>query len=159
MNSQGIYNVVEVVYLWLHTAGFQFGDKSKLPLALSLVDEEVQEMKDAVANKDVEELCDSLGDIFFVCLNTMYFYGVKMEDVGKKFEQIVQSNYSKFCQTREEAMLSAEAYIKGQHPTKLNQEIPAKYESTGNKDYPFVIKHAVSGKLLKALSYKSPEEF
>lgn len=151
--------VIEEIYEWLHIAGFQFGDKSKLELGISLVNEEVQEMKDALTNNDAEELKDAFGDIIFVIANVCYFYGIKSEDLATKFDQIVKSNYSKFCQTREQAILSAEAYIKGTHFTKPGQRIPAKTEYTGNNHFPYVVKHLKTGKLLKGLGFKHPNEF
>ena len=128
-------------------------------LAYSLIDEEIQEMKDGSNNKDREEIKDGLSDTIFCLGNACYFEGIKLEDLADKFNKVVKSNYSKFPLTREEAVLSTEAYIKGEHFTKKGQLIPAKYESTGNSQYPFVIKHAVSGKLLKSINYLDPDKF
>ena len=151
--------VVLEVYEWLYLAGFQFGDKTKIGLAYSLVDEEIQEMKDGSKNQNHEEVKDGFSDTTFCLLNACYFEGIKAEDVAKKFDKVVLSNYSKFCKTREEAVASAEAYCKGKHFTKPNEFIEAKIQSTGNEIYPYVVIRTKDSKILKSLNYRSPNKF
>jgi hypothetical protein len=150
---------IEKIYEWLSIGGFQFNDQSKLPLAVSLIKEETEEMLKGIEENNRGEILDGFVDSWWVFCNALYFAGFKLEEVVEMFEKIEKSNYSKFPLTREEAVASAEAYIKGEHPNKMNQPIPAKYESTGNSQYPFVIKHAKTGKLLKSINYLDPDKF
>jgi NTP pyrophosphatase (non-canonical NTP hydrolase) len=151
--------ITETIYEWLRIAGLKFGDVTKIPLAISLVQEEFDEMKEALEKNDREELLDSVADLEFVIHNVCYFYGLTAEEIEKKYNQVVASNYSKFCQTREEAQQAVVAYATGLHPSKPNENIATHVVETGNAEYPFVVKNLNSGKLLKSLSYLEPNKF
>ena len=83
---------------------------------------------------------------------------LKQIETNKKFEQVVASNYSKFCQTREEAQEAVIEYVKGTHPSKKGISIPTHVVETGNSKYPFVVKR-IDGKLMKGLGYLEPNQF
>ena len=158
-NKEGIRNVTVTIYEWLSIAGLKFGDVTKIPLAISLVQEEFDEMKEAIQNKDKNELLDSFADLMFTTCNVLFYSGITPQEANKKFEQVVASNYSKFCQTREEAQEAVDAYANGTHFTKKGIRIPTHVVVTGNSVYPFVVKNLESGKLLKGLAYKDPNQF
>ena len=115
--------------------------------------------KEALEKDDREELLDSISDLQFVIHNVAWFYGLTAEEIDKKYNQVIASNYSKFCQTREEAQEAVIEYVKGTHPSKKGISIPTHVVETGNPQYPFVIKHLHSGKLLKGLGYLEPNKF
>jgi len=50
-------------------------------------------------------------------------------------------------------------YIKGKHPTKLGQNIPAAIKHSSSDAFPYVVVHADTGKLLKSFKFKHPNEF
>jgi len=52
--------ITETIYEWLRIAGLKFGDVTKIPLAISLVQEEFDEMKEALEKNDRDELLDSM---------------------------------------------------------------------------------------------------
>lgn len=151
--------ITEQIYQWLQIAGLKFGDVTKIPLAISLVQEEFDEMKEALENNDREELLDSIADLQFVIHNVAYFYGLTAEEIEKKYNQVVASNYSKFCQTKEEAQQAVVAYAMGLHPSKPDENIATHVVETGNAKYPFVVKNLKTGKLLKGLGYLEPNQF
>ena len=41
----------------------------------------------------------------------------------------------------------------------MNQQIPAKYVSTGNPEYPYVVLRADTGKIMKSKNYQEPNAF
>ena len=149
---------IETIFEWLKTAGEQHGNTTKIPLAISLVQEEFDEMKEAIQNKDKDELLDAFSDLHFVLANVLFYSGITPQEANKKFEQVVASNYSKFCQTREEAQEAVIEYVKGTHPSKKGISIPTHVVETGNSKYPFVVKR-IDGKLMKGLGYKEPNQF
>ena len=149
---------IETIFEWLKTAGEQHGNTTKIPLAISLVQEEFDEMKEAIQNKDKNELLDSFADLMFTTCNVLFYSGITPQEANKKFEQVVASNYSKFCQTREEAQEAVIEYVKGTHPSKKGISIPTHVVETGNSKYPFVVKR-IDGKLMKGLGYKVPNQF
>ena len=151
--------ITETIYEWLRIAGLKFGDVTKIPLAISLVQEEFDEMKEALEKNDRDELLDSIADLEFVIHNIAWFYGLTVEEIEKKYNQVVASNYSKFCQTKEEAQQAVVAYAMGLHPSKPDENIATHVVETGNAKYPFVVKNLKTGKLLKGLGYKDPNQF
>lgn len=151
--------ITEQIYQWLQIAGLKFGDVTKIPLAISLVQEEFDEMKEALEKNDRDELLDSIADLEFVIHNIAWFYGLTVEEIEKKYNQVVASNYSKFCQTKEEAQQAVVAYAMGLHPSKPDENIATHVVETGNAEYPFVVKNLKTGKLLKGLGYKDPNQF
>ena len=150
---------IDTIFEWLKVAGEQHGNTTKIPLAISLVQEEFDEMKEAIQNKDKNELLDSFADLMFTTCNVLFYSGITPQEANKKFEQVVASNYSKFCQTREEAQEAVIEYVKGTHPSKKGISIPTHVVETGNSAYPFVVKNLENGKLLKGLAYKDPNQF
>lgn len=142
------------VHNWLETAGHKFGDKGKLNLAIDLISEELQELKDAINNYDVEEIKDALTDLFWVQQNCSYFYGISPEELDEYAEAVSESNWSKFCTTEQDAIDTVEAYRSGTHPSKPNMRIDTYYEYVNGY---YVIKRH-DGKVLKSLKTMSPQE-
>ena len=149
---------IDTIFEWLKVAGEQHGNTTKIPLAISLVQEEFDEMKEAIQNKDKNELLDSFADLMFTTCNVLFYSGITPQEANKKFEQVVASNYSKFCQTREEGAQAVFAYAMGLHPSKPRENIATHAVETGNAEYPFVVKR-IDGKLMKGLGYKEPNQF
>lgn len=149
---------IEKIYEWLLIGGHQFNNQSQLPLAVSLIKEETEEMIKGIEENNRAEILDGAIDSWWTICNALFFAGFKLEEVVEMFEKVEKSNYSKYCKTREEAIASAEAYIKGNHPNKMNQQIPAKYASTGNSEYPYVVKR-LDNKTLKSINYLDPDKF
>ena len=66
-------------------------DKINL-LRVNLIEEELNELKDAIKNKDLKEAVDALTDILYVTYGAGHAFGV---DLDKCFEEVQNSNMSK----------------------------------------------------------------
>ena len=61
-------------------------------LRLSLIKEELDELKEAIDNKDVKEVADALTDILYVTYGAGHAFGINLD---KCFEEVQNSNMSK----------------------------------------------------------------
>lgn len=61
-------------------------------LRMALLDEEVQELRDAVEAGDIEKIADAIGDIKYVATGTAVAYGIPDREV---FEEVHRSNMTK----------------------------------------------------------------
>jgi len=69
-----------------------FPDEKTVNLRLELINEEFNELKEAVVNKDLTEIADALGDILVVTLGAGAAFGIDLDAV---FTEIHRSNMSK----------------------------------------------------------------
>ena len=145
--------ITEQIYKWLEIGENEFGDTSKLPLAISLVEEELQELKDAIKNKDKKEVINAGVDLWWTICNCLMFSSITVEELQKEFDNVEKSNFSKYCKTFEEARDTVEAYGNGTHPNKLGEIIQTHVVPTKYREYPFVVKR-MDGKILKSIFYK-----
>ncbi|OGO40035.1 MAG: hypothetical protein A2Z03_11945 [Chloroflexi bacterium RBG_16_56_8] len=70
----------------------EFPAQSYIDLRLSLIDEEVQELRDAVVARDMVETADALGDIMYVVIGMAIALGIPIDKV---FNEIHASNMTK----------------------------------------------------------------
>ena len=61
-------------------------------LRLDLIKEEIEELKEAMNNKDLLEVADALTDILYVTYGAGHAFGI---DLDKCFEEVQNSNMSK----------------------------------------------------------------
>jgi len=61
-------------------------------LRLDLIKEELEELKEAIENKDLLEVADALTDILYVTYGAGHAFGI---DLDKCFEEVQSSNMSK----------------------------------------------------------------
>ena len=61
-------------------------------LRINLIEEELNELKHAIENKDLKETIDALTDILYVTYGAGHAFGV---DLDKCFEEVQKSNMSK----------------------------------------------------------------
>ena len=61
-------------------------------LRINLIKEELQELKEAMNNKDLLEVADALTDILYVTYGAGHAFGI---DLDKCFEEVQNSNMSK----------------------------------------------------------------
>ena len=61
-------------------------------LRYDLIKEEIEELKEAMENKDLLEVADALTDILYVTYGTGHAFGI---DLDKCFEEVQNSNMSK----------------------------------------------------------------
>ena len=61
-------------------------------LRISLINEELEEFKEAIKNKDLKEAADALTDILYVTYGAGHAFGI---DLDKCFDEVQNSNMSK----------------------------------------------------------------
>ena len=69
-----------------------FPDNKIVNLRNSLIEEELSELKEAVNNKDINEIADALTDILYVTYGAGHAYGINLD---KCFDEVQNSNMSK----------------------------------------------------------------
>ena len=83
-------------------------DQPKIPsadrcnLRISLLQEELNELKDAIADNDLVEIADALCDLQYVLSGAVLEFGLG-EKFVTLFDEVQRSNMSKACATQQEA--------------------------------------------------------
>ena len=83
---------------FMQTFGQEVKSKSEFPeekttqLRCELIKEELEELNQAIKDKDIKEVADALTDILYVTYGAGHAFGV---DLDKCFEEVQQSNMSK----------------------------------------------------------------
>jgi predicted HAD superfamily Cof-like phosphohydrolase len=119
-------------------------DPKLVEYRLSLIEEEFNELKDAISKKDFVEVVDALTDILYV---TYGFYTAIGVDGDKAYKLVHESNMSKLCKTEEEAIKTVEFY-----KNDGRYDSPAYRLSPDGKYY--VVYNQSTTKILKSIYYK-----
>ena len=88
----------ESVRKFMEIFGQEIREKAGFPnekitsLRYDLIKEELDELKEAMENKDIKEVADALTDILYVTYGAGHAFGV---DLDKCFEEVQNSNMSK----------------------------------------------------------------
>ena len=88
----------EKVGLFMKTFGQEIKTNASLSsdkinkLRIELIEEELEELKDAINKKDLKETVDALTDILYVVYGAGHAFGVNLD---KCFEEVQNSNMSK----------------------------------------------------------------
>ena len=88
----------EKVGLFMRTFGQEVKNKPGLSsnkvnsLRVSLINEELEELKEAIKNNDLKEAIDALTDILYVTYGAGHAFGVNLD---KCFDEVQRSNMSK----------------------------------------------------------------
>ena len=69
-----------------------FPDDKITSLRYDLIYEELEELREAIKNKDIKEVADALTDILYVTYGAGHAFGI---DLDKCFEEVQNSNMSK----------------------------------------------------------------
>jgi|TARA_B100000795_G_C22573057_1_gene350837 predicted HAD superfamily Cof-like phosphohydrolase len=70
----------------------EFPDKKITELRYELIKEELDELKQAIKDKDMKEVADALTDILYVTYGAGHAFGINLD---KCFEEVQKSNMSK----------------------------------------------------------------
>jgi predicted HAD superfamily Cof-like phosphohydrolase len=70
----------------------KFPDKKTMRLRFDLIQEELNELKEAMDTKNLKEVADALTDILYVTYGAGYAYGI---DLDKCFKEVQRANMSK----------------------------------------------------------------
>jgi hypothetical protein len=113
---------------------------------INFIQEELDELKEAVKERNIVEIFDALLDITYVGLgNGALVFGLK-DKMEAGYAEVQASNMSKICKTEKEAVLTVMIRSKEQ-----GEECYYK-ETTGG----FVVYRTRDNKVLKALGYHKP---
>ena len=88
----------EKVGLFMTTFGQEVKKKPSLStdkinnLRIKLIEEELNELKEAISKKDLKEVADALTDILYVAYGAGHAFGINLDDC---FEEVQKSNMSK----------------------------------------------------------------
>ncbi len=101
---------------------------------------------------DLDELRDACADMRVVMGNLIHFAGIQ-DKFNEDFNEVMDSNFSKFCTTEEQAQESVDAYAAGTHPNKVGDVIECYSEKVG--DY-WIVKREKDNKVLKSIGFVEP---
>ena len=88
----------EYVKKFMETFGQEIKEKASFPndkvtsLRFDLIKEELNELKEAINNKDIKEVADALTDILYVTYGAGHAFGINLD---KCFKEVQNSNMSK----------------------------------------------------------------
>jgi predicted HAD superfamily Cof-like phosphohydrolase len=84
-------------------------DEKRCQLRVALLQEELKELQQAIADQDLVEIADALCDLQYVLSGAVLEFGM-----GNKFralfEEVQRSNMSKACKSKEEALATVKYY-------------------------------------------------
>ena len=118
-------------------------DKETINLRLSLIEEEVKELKEAIETNNFTEIVDALSDILYVTYGAGGAIGV---DLDNAFDIVHKSNMSKSCVSEDEADKTIQYY---KDNPNLGYDTPDK-RIVGDR---WVVFNKSTGKVLKSINY------
>lgn len=111
-------------------------------LRVDLIAEELDELRQAIADNNIVEIADALADIQYVLAGAVLEFGLA-DKFKPLFDEVHRSNMSKSCNTEEEAQQTVEHY-------KANHSTEAYYLQSG--DY-YNVYRTGDNKTLKNVNY------
>jgi len=110
---------------FMETFGQEVKNKAEFPskkiqdLRVSLIEEELSELKEAIENKDIKEVADALTDILYVTYGAGHAFGI---DLDKCFDEVQRSNMSKLDENGKPIFNENGKVLKGPNYFKPNLE-------------------------------------
>lgn len=121
-------------------------DQDRINLRISLLEEELSELKKAIAECDIIEVADAFTDLQYVLSGAILEFGLgqKFKDL---FDEVQRSNMSKTCKTLEEAHDTQSHY-------KETKGVDSFIEKCENE---YLVYRKEDGKVLKSINFSSPD--
>ena len=113
----------ESVKMFMKTFGQEIKEKAGFPeehiscLRYDLIKEELEELKEAMNNKDIKEVADALTDILYVTYGAGHAFGINLD---KCFKEVQSSNMSKLDSDGKPIYNEKGKVMKGPHYFKPN---------------------------------------
>ena len=104
----------------------QIPSKQRCDLRLSLIGEELQELKEAIEENNIVEIADALCDIQYVLSGAILEFGLG-EKFPALFDEVQRSNMSKACESEKEAQVTVEHYKEKKNTDCYYREVSGKY--------------------------------
>ena len=101
-------------------------DEKRCKLRVELIAEELKELEEAIADKDIVEIADALCDIQYVLSGAILEFGLG-EKFKTLFDEVQRSNMSKACNTEQEAIETVEFYKNEKDTECYYKEIEGKW--------------------------------
>lgn len=121
-------------------------DKADADFVINFIQEELDELKEAVADNDIVGIFDALLDITYVCTgNGAMVFGLK-DKFMKGYAEVQASNLSKICMTEEDTIETVKVRSKQQNE-------PCHFEQIGEG---YVVYRTRDNKVMKNIKYFSP---
>ena len=124
----------------------QIPSTERCNLRVSLMQEELNEIKEAIENNDLVEVVDGLCDLMYVLSGSILEFGLGDKFV-ELFNEVQRSNMSKACDTQQEALMTLSHYKKKDGTEGYYKKINGKW----------LVYRASDDKVLKSINY-SPAE-
>ena len=122
-------------------------DKKDAEFVINFIQEELDELREAVEQENIQEILDAILDITYVGLgNGAMVFGLK-DKIWEAYQEVQASNLSKICTTLEEA----EETVKVRSE---QQGEPCHYEEVGDN---YVVYRTSDKKVMKSINYFRPD--
>lgn len=148
MNTYKEPNGLNDVAKFHDTFSLPIEDKPIIPnakrceLRVSLLQEELNELKEAIADNDLVEVADALCDIQYVLSGAILEFGLAA-DFKTLFDEVQRSNMSKTCKSMEEAVATQKHYMETKGTSSFIEE----------KDGEYLVYREGDKKVLKSIKY------
>jgi predicted HAD superfamily Cof-like phosphohydrolase len=139
---------IKMVGEFHNTFGAPILDRPQIPsedrcnLRLKLMQEELDEIKEAIKNNDLVEISDGLSDLAFVLFGSVLEFGLGNK-FNELFEEVHRSNMSKACTSQQEAIETLLHYKQKDGTEGFYKEVDGKWLVYRNGD----------NKVLKSINY------
>ena len=120
----------------------QIPSKERCELRISLLQEELNELKQAIEDNDIVEIADALCDLQYVLSGAVLEFGLG-EKFNKLFKEVQRSNMSKACSSMKEAIETLSHY-------KKKDGTEGNYKNIDDK---WVVYRTSDNKVLKSVNY------
>lgn len=120
----------------------QIPSEKRCQLRINLLAEELDELRKAVADKDLVEIADALCDLQYVLSGAVLEFGMK-DKFSDLFDEVQRSNMSKACKTVAEAEATMKFY-------KDRDGVESYYKE---KDGLYLVFRTEDNKTLKSVNY------
>lgn len=120
----------------------QIPSEERCKLRISLLQEELDELKQAIDDKDIVEIADAFCDLQYVLSGAILEFGLG-EKFDELFNEVQRSNMSKACSSEQEALETISHY-------KQKDGTESMFKKIGKK---WVVYRISDNKVLKSINY------
>ena len=122
-------------------------NKKDAEFVINFIQEELDELREAVEQENIQEILDAILDITYVGLgNGAMVFGLK-DKIWEAYQEVQASNLSKICTTLEEAEETVKICSE-------QQGEPCHYEKVGEN---YVVYRTSDKKVMKSINYFRPD--
>jgi predicted HAD superfamily Cof-like phosphohydrolase len=115
-------------------------------LRVSLLQEELDELKDAITDNDIVAIADALSDLQYVLSGAVLEFGLG-DKFKMLFDEVQRSNMSKPCKSYDEALATQHYYLTEKNTDSFIQEQEGEY----------LVYRTADKKVLKSINYSEAD--